>query len=128
MGFLLGPAFATGVSVGSKLIPVELQPSGLGAWKVLTPSCCYCFIDYAVAMIFVMAQAGGKKSTAICPVVMFETFADPNIRKLGAIFPAITGVIASSAGVGTLQPILAGLLFAMAISWMLVPDPKKIQR
>ncbi|KAK3677487.1 hypothetical protein LTR78_002337 [Recurvomyces mirabilis] len=83
MGFLLGPAFATGISVGSKLIPVELQPSGL-------------------AMIFVMAQAGG------------------------AIFPAITGVIADSAGVSTLQPILVGLLFAMAISWMLVPDPKKL--
>lgn len=30
IGFLLGPAFATGVSVGSKLIPQELQASGLG--------------------------------------------------------------------------------------------------
>ena len=30
MGFLLGPCFATGVSVGSKLIPSELQSSGLG--------------------------------------------------------------------------------------------------
>ena len=30
MGFLLGPFFATGVSVGSKLIPAELQSSGLG--------------------------------------------------------------------------------------------------
>ena len=32
MGFLLGPAFATGVSVGSKLIPAELQTSGLGEY------------------------------------------------------------------------------------------------
>jgi fucose permease len=30
MGFFLGPCFATGVSVGSKLIPQELQSSGLG--------------------------------------------------------------------------------------------------
>lgn len=30
LGFLLGPMFATGVSVGSKLIPQELQQSGLG--------------------------------------------------------------------------------------------------
>lgn len=82
MGVLLGPAFATGVSVGSKLIPVELQPSGL-------------------ALIFVMAQAGG------------------------AIFPAITGVISARAGVGTLQPILVGLLAAMAFAWWLVPDPRK---
>lgn len=84
MGFLLGPAFATGMSVGSKLIPAELQPSGL-------------------AMIFVMAQAGG------------------------AIFPAITGVVAAGAGVGTLQPILVALLAAMAVSWTLVPDPRKLR-
>jgi fucose permease len=30
IGFLLGPAFATGVSVASKLIPTELRSSGLG--------------------------------------------------------------------------------------------------
>jgi fucose permease len=30
MGVLTGPAFATGISVASKLIPTELQPSGLG--------------------------------------------------------------------------------------------------
>jgi len=82
MGVLLGPAFATGVRVGSKLIPVELQASGLG-------------------LIFVMAQAGG------------------------AIFPAVTGVISARAGVGTLQPILVGLLAAMAVAWWLVPDPRK---
>lgn len=82
MGVLLGPSFATGVSVGSKLIPVELQPTGL-------------------ALIFVMAQAGG------------------------AIFPAITGVVSARAGVGTLQPILVGLLAAMAFAWWLVPDPRK---
>ncbi|WPH03687.1 Hypothetical protein R9X50_00657000 [Acrodontium crateriforme] len=85
MGFLLGPAFATGVSVGSKLIPVELQPSGL-------------------AMIFVMAQAGG------------------------ALFPAITGVITAGAGVGTLQPILVGLLAAMCVAWFFVPDPRKVEK
>jgi fucose permease len=30
IGFLLGPSFATGISVASKLIPTELRPSGLG--------------------------------------------------------------------------------------------------
>ncbi|KAF7190348.1 Bypass of stop codon protein 6 [Pseudocercospora fuligena] len=83
LGFLLGPMFATGVSVGSKLIPQELQQSGL-------------------ALVFVMAQAGG------------------------AAFPAITGVIASSAGVASLQPILVGLLTALAASWLLVPNPRKL--
>ncbi|KAI7371180.1 MFS general substrate transporter [Hortaea werneckii] len=74
IGFLLGPAFATGVSVGSQLIPSELQASGL-------------------AMIFVVAQAGG--------------------------------VIASKAGVGTLQPIVVGLLAATLASWALVPNPRR---
>ncbi|OTA16343.1 hypothetical protein BTJ68_15145 [Hortaea werneckii EXF-2000] len=74
IGFLLGPAFATGVSVGSQLIPSELQASGL-------------------AMIFVVAQAGG--------------------------------VIASKAGVGTLQPIVVGLLAATLVSWALVPNPRR---
>lgn len=39
----------------------------------------------------------------------------------GSVFPAITGVIASHAGVQVLQPILVGLLVTTAISWLLVP-------
>ncbi|RDW73510.1 hypothetical protein BP6252_07417 [Coleophoma cylindrospora] len=78
MGFLLGPNFATGMSVASKLIPKEIHASALG-------------------LIFVVAQAGA------------------------AIFPAITGVVAANAGVGTLQPMLIGVLIAMGLSWALVP-------
>ena len=48
-------------------------------------------------LVFVIAQAGG------------------------AIFPALTGVIATKAGVGVLQPILIGLIVAMGVSWALVP-------
>ncbi|KAI5358561.1 Putative major facilitator superfamily, MFS transporter superfamily [Septoria linicola] len=82
MGFSLGPFFATGFSIASKLIPKEFQQSGL-------------------ALMFVMAQAGG------------------------AIFPAITGVIAAQSGVSTLQPILVGILAALALSWIMVPSPEK---
>ena len=57
--------------------------------------------DLFLAFIFVMAQAGG------------------------AIFPAVTGVIASQSGVETLQPILVGLLAAMTVAWAMVPNPKK---
>lgn len=39
LGFVLGPFFATAVSVGSKLIPKELQQSGLG--KGTTVHCIY---------------------------------------------------------------------------------------
>ncbi|KAI3323063.1 MFS general substrate transporter [Xylariaceae sp. AK1471] len=51
----------------------------------------------ALGFIFVLAQAGG------------------------AIFPSITGLIATSAGVGVLQPIVLALLVVAGISWWLVP-------
>ncbi|ETS76692.1 hypothetical protein PFICI_12079 [Pestalotiopsis fici W106-1] len=51
----------------------------------------------ALGFIFVMAQAGG------------------------AIFPSITGVIATSAGVAVLQPIVLALILAGGIDWFLIP-------
>ncbi|KAH9878163.1 hypothetical protein J1614_003380 [Plenodomus biglobosus] len=51
----------------------------------------------ALSFVFVLAQAG-------C-----------------SFFPAITGIIASRAGVKVMQPILVGLIVAMGISWILVP-------
>lgn len=50
-----------------------------------------------IGLVFVIAQAGG------------------------AIFPALTGMIATKAGVGVLQPILIGLIVAMGVSWALIP-------
>ena len=55
----------------------------------------------ALGFVFVLAQAGGS------------------------FFPAITGIIASQAGVKTMQPILVGLIVAMGISWVLVPRVKE---
>ncbi|KAF2475410.1 MFS general substrate transporter [Lindgomyces ingoldianus] len=51
----------------------------------------------ALGFVFVLAQAGGS------------------------LFPALTGVIASKAGVKVMQPILVGLIVAMGIAWTLVP-------
>jgi fucose permease len=48
-------------------------------------------------MIFVIAQAGG------------------------AIFPSLIGVIAAKAGVKVLQPIVAGLIVIMGVTWAFVP-------
>ncbi|OJJ08126.1 hypothetical protein ASPVEDRAFT_155847 [Aspergillus versicolor CBS 583.65] len=42
----------------------------------------------------------------------------------GAVFPAITGVIASEAGVKVLQPMLVGLLGATGVSWLIIPKPR----
>lgn len=55
----------------------------------------------ALGFVFVLAQAGGS------------------------FFPAITGIVASEAGVKVMQPILVGLIVAMGISWVLVPKVKK---
>ncbi|KAF1951530.1 MFS general substrate transporter [Byssothecium circinans] len=55
----------------------------------------------ALGLVFVLAQAGG------------------------ALFPALTGVIASRAGVNVMQPILVGLIVAMGIAWALVPKVPK---
>ncbi|KID84527.1 Major facilitator superfamily domain, general substrate transporter [Metarhizium guizhouense ARSEF 977] len=54
----------------------------------------------ALALVFVSAQMGGS------------------------LFPVITGVVSSNAGVQVLQPILVGLLAATPISWLCVPRPK----
>ena len=57
----------------------------------------------AMSLIFVLAQAGG------------------------ALFPALTGVIASQVG-GTskaMQPMLLVLIVAMGISWALIPKVKE---
>jgi fucose permease len=56
-----------------------------------------------IGLVFVIAQAGG------------------------ALFPALTGVIATKAGVGVLQPILIGLIVAMGLSWALITKDIKKQ-
>ncbi|KAL4976865.1 major facilitator superfamily domain-containing protein [Aspergillus desertorum] len=42
----------------------------------------------------------------------------------GAIFPAVTGVIAAQSGVKVLQPMLVGLLGATGVSWLIIPKPR----
>lgn len=42
----------------------------------------------------------------------------------GAIFPAITGIIAAESGVKVLQPILVGLLGGTGVSWLIIPKPR----
>jgi fucose permease len=55
----------------------------------------------AMGLIFVLAQAGG------------------------ALFPWITGVLASQAGVKVMQPVLVGLIVAMGVSWAPIPKVPK---
>ncbi|KIL90219.1 hypothetical protein FAVG1_05949 [Fusarium avenaceum] len=82
LGFFMGPYFASGISVGSKLFDPRVQST-------------------ALAFVFVFAQLGG------------------------CMFPIITGLVAASAGVEVLQPVLCALLVATAVSWLFVPMPKE---
>ncbi|KFY35218.1 hypothetical protein V494_06107 [Pseudogymnoascus sp. VKM F-4513 (FW-928)] len=71
--------------------------AGMTTGKMLIPAA---KLAPSLGIIFVVAQAGG------------------------AVFPAATGVIAAKAGVGVLQPMMVGLVVAMAISWACVPKPQ----
>ncbi|KAL5332582.1 major facilitator superfamily domain-containing protein [Aspergillus crustosus] len=42
----------------------------------------------------------------------------------GAVFPAITGVMAAQSGVKVLQPMLVALLGATGVSWLFIPKPR----
>lgn len=46
----------------------------------------------------------------------------------GAIFPAITGIIAARAGVQVLQPMLVALLGAAGVSWLILPKDSALHR
>ncbi|PGG97370.1 hypothetical protein AJ80_09710 [Polytolypa hystricis UAMH7299] len=58
----------------------------------------------AIAFVFVLGQVGG------------------------AVFPALTGVIAARAGVKVLQPIVLALLCATGASWLLLPKTSGLRR
>ncbi|KAI6778679.1 Bypass of stop codon protein-like protein [Emericellopsis cladophorae] len=60
----------------------------------------------------------GLHATALAFVFVFAQMG-------GSFFPVIAGVIASSEGVGTLQPILVAILACTGISWVLVPSAKR---
>ncbi|KAI1098524.1 hypothetical protein F4804DRAFT_338131 [Jackrogersella minutella] len=60
---------------------------------------------------------GSAKSTIVPPGFIFVL-----AQAGGALFPSITGAIASDAGVAVLQPIVLALFIVGGISWWLVPQ------
>ncbi|GAB1201186.1 hypothetical protein APSETT444_010574 [Aspergillus pseudonomiae] len=58
------------------------------------------FIYVLLSFIFVLGQVGG------------------------AVFPAVTGVMAAKVGVSVLQPMLVGLLGATGVSWLMLPKSR----
>jgi fucose permease len=99
LGVFYGPMFATVSAVlhhGDVVYTEALQGMSIGS-KLFSKE----LQPTALGFVFVLAQAGG------------------------AFFPAVTGIIASRAGVKIMQPILVGLIVALGISWVLVPRVKK---
>lgn len=70
MGFLLGPMFATAVSVGSKIIPQHLHQSGL-------------------AMVFLVAHAGGSIFPGVTGVIVSQT-------GVATLQPILVGLLAAT--------------------------------
>ncbi|PSN71931.1 MFS general substrate transporter [Corynespora cassiicola Philippines] len=109
----------------------------------------YCFLTLAFQLIFWLVPNLISSSVAICLLGFFHgpMFAtgmsiasklfDKRIQPTalgfvfvlaqagGALFPALTGVIASKAGVKVMQPILVGLIVAMGLAWAVVPKVPK---
>ncbi|KAJ5682284.1 hypothetical protein N7462_005449 [Penicillium macrosclerotiorum] len=107
LGFFSGPFFATGISVGSKIVPPEIRSSAIGKhtsfYQPTTIGPKRPILNM-LAFVFVLGQIGGS------------------------IFPAITGIIAAQVGVKVLQPMLVGLLSAAGISWLLLPKDAGLHR
>ncbi|KAK7228289.1 hypothetical protein V2G26_000459 [Clonostachys chloroleuca] len=92
--------------------------------NIIAASVAVSFIGFFTGPFFATGMNMGSKlfsaeshSTALAFIFVFAQMG-------GSLFPIITGVIASSAGVQVLQPILTALLVAMTIGWLLVPRPK----
>jgi fucose permease len=105
IGFSVGPFFATVSTVQTPFLshhgqgksPLTTQKQGITLGSKLFN---HEIRSTALAFVFVFAQMGGS------------------------VFPIITGVVASSAGVRVLQPMLTGLIAATTIAWLFVPQPK----
>lgn len=109
----------------------------------------YCFLILALQLIFWLVPNIISSAVAICLLGFFfgPLFAtgmsiasklfDRDIQATaigfvfmlaqagGALFPALTGVIASKAGLEVMQPIVVGLIVASGIAWALVPKVSK---
>ncbi|KAJ6443471.1 MFS transporter [Purpureocillium lavendulum] len=110
--------------LGYVLISIALQ---LVFWlvpNIIAASIAVSFIGFFTGPLFATGISLGSKlfpahlhSTALALVFVFAQMG-------GCLFPIVTGVVSSNAGVKVLQPILVALLAATAISWLLVPRPK----
>lgn len=83
-----------------------------------------CFLGFFFGPMFATGMSVGSKlfSKELQPAALGYVFVLAQAG--GSFFPAITGVIASRAGVKVMQPILVGLIVATGIAWALVPRVK----
>ncbi len=103
LGFFSGPLFATVSSSSCCSHHLQAELRGTDASQAISVGTRLFPPEIsatAISFVFVFAQIGGS------------------------LFPIVTGVLGAHAGVSVMQPILVGLIAAMTISWLLVPQPK----
>ncbi|GJD03206.1 glucose and galactose transporter [Colletotrichum higginsianum] len=93
--------------------------------NIIAASVAVSFVGFFSGPFFATGISVGSKlfSPEIRPTALSFVFVFGQIG--GSIFPVMTGIIASRAGVGILQPVLVALIAGTGISWLLVPNPKQ---
>jgi MFS family permease len=102
-GFFIGPFYPVGLYVITTILPQELHLGAIGA-----------SIKHQNTIV------SHPTNTALGFTASFGSIGC-------AIFPFLTGAIASRAGVEALQPIMIALLVGMTIFWAFVPKQGRIQ-
>ncbi|KAK3385971.1 MFS transporter [Podospora didyma] len=92
--------------------------------SIIAASVAISFLGFFSGPFFATAISVGTKlfppeinSTAISFVFVFAQIG-------GSLFPTVTGVLGARIGLSVVQPMLIGLICAMGISWLLVPQPQ----
>ncbi|KAK8047791.1 MFS general substrate transporter [Apiospora saccharicola] len=122
IGFFSGPFFATGMSVASKLFPKKSKPAAL-AHPVLIMLPTQTTKTPYVIRTNKHDRKGGADVGDTAGRPLFAGFIFVLAQAGGAIFPSLTGLVAtsSSTGVAVLQPIVLALFVASAGCWYMVP-------
>ncbi|KAI1076268.1 MFS general substrate transporter [Whalleya microplaca] len=92
-----------------------LQPNIIGSAVALS------FIGFFAGPFFATGMSVASKSFSRESQTAALGFIFVSAQAGGAIFPSITGLIATHAGVAVLQPIVLALFIASGLSWWLIP-------
>ena len=114
------------MSVASKLFPKETQNTALGKSCWYSREKCrpiHPFPPHPLSSFPRMAEEVNHMPTTEAELTFRTGFIFVLAQAGGALFPSVTGLIATHAGVAVLQPIVLALIAVGAVTWWLVPKP-----